>query len=349
VADGIRVSIVITGKNVEKTIEKTIKSLLNQTFPRSAFEIIYVDGGSTDNTLEVVKKFEDQVKVYIFPNSTPGAGRNYGARYAKGEYLAFLDADCVAPKNWLSTLVTAIQGGKSIGAVGAALIEPDDSSAFNKLFYKTLQTKLISAGSAQFHRYKEIREVQSLPAGNFMTTKEIFNKLGGFSEDLIYCEDADFHHRLRRLGYKSLYVPNAEVVHLKTIDSLKDVAKYLYRWGCGRAQAVRKKKYLLSPIHVGFCLVFIAFIAFKIILLSTYLLRFMGLSQKIFYGIINIVDLILNIGVLIYIFAILYNSLVLSLAEGSTYYLRAFYIGLIVHISYICGFIYCLMRRGNKV
>lgn len=339
--NNVIVSVIITGKNAEKTIEKAIRSLLDQTLPHELYEIIYVDGGSTDNTLSIIRRFKNRVHIYVHENSTPGSGRNYGAKYAKGKYLAFLDADCMAPQNWLSTLLTAIRSREDIGAVGAALIDPQNKSKFNRLFYKTLQTKLVSLGSAQFYKYRKMKTVRSLPAGNFMTTREIFNELGGFSEDLRFCEDTDFHYRLRKMGYNLIYVPNAEVIHLKEINSLRELIKYIYRWGCGRAQAAKRRKYLLTPIYIGLLVAFTIFMIVKIALFLAYLFD----VSYIIYELIDTTNTVLDFGILAYLATMFINSIMLSYRQKSIYYVRSFYVGLVTHLAYIVGFLACFLLR----
>ena len=126
----IVVSIIITGLNVEKTINRTLDSLVKQSFPQDMYEIIYVDAGSTDNTLRIIKSWVssfNNIKVIVAKGVSPGEGRNIGARYARGKLLAFIDADCIAKDDWLYKLVTTYEELKKryakVGAVGATLVD----------------------------------------------------------------------------------------------------------------------------------------------------------------------------------------------------------------------------------
>ena len=86
------ISIIIPVYNAEKTIESTINSVLNQTF--IDFELIVINDGSTDSTLEIVHKITDpRLKVFSYANANQAASRNRGIAKATGEYIAFLDAD----------------------------------------------------------------------------------------------------------------------------------------------------------------------------------------------------------------------------------------------------------------
>ena len=99
--DNIKVSVILPVYNGEKYIKKCMKSLIDQTLKE--IEIICVDDGSVDGTLEALKEYEnlDNVTVITQENAGAGAARNKGISYAKGEYLSFLDADDIFEKDML--------------------------------------------------------------------------------------------------------------------------------------------------------------------------------------------------------------------------------------------------------
>lgn len=108
------ISIVIPLYNKEKSISATLESVLAQTY--TDYEVIIVDDGSTDNSLSVVKMFinrcqitNDKCKILEQPNSGVSAARNRGIMEAKGEYVAFLDADDLWASDYLDTLHALIQ------------------------------------------------------------------------------------------------------------------------------------------------------------------------------------------------------------------------------------------------
>lgn len=86
------ISVIIPAYNAAKTIVCCVESLLSQTY--QDWELIIMDDGSTDNTLDVCQSFQDKrIQVYHKPNGGVSSARNYGMTYAKGEYIAFVDAD----------------------------------------------------------------------------------------------------------------------------------------------------------------------------------------------------------------------------------------------------------------
>ncbi len=92
-------SVIVPVFNAESTVSECISSLLKQEFS-AKFEIIVVDDGSTDKTLERIKKIKG-IKIIRQKNSGPATARNNGARNARHEIVVFIDADCIAEKNWL--------------------------------------------------------------------------------------------------------------------------------------------------------------------------------------------------------------------------------------------------------
>jgi glycosyltransferase involved in cell wall biosynthesis len=93
--------------NEESVIAQCLASLKQQKLPSASFEVIVVDNGSTDRTREIARSFGGWLPVTVLERSGVriSALRNFGAAMARGEFLAFLDADCVAPHHWLQQIV----------------------------------------------------------------------------------------------------------------------------------------------------------------------------------------------------------------------------------------------------
>ncbi len=85
----MKLSIIIPMKNEEKDVESCLKSILNNSYSREDYEIICMDNGSTDRTVELAKKYT--TNVYSIPGKTISYLRNYGSKKAQGEFLAFVD------------------------------------------------------------------------------------------------------------------------------------------------------------------------------------------------------------------------------------------------------------------
>jgi len=93
------ISVIVPSFNEEENIAQCLVSLSHQTLARSEYEIIVVDGGSTDETCEIARKYAD--KVFIQTSKKVGGARNDGVMAARGDIIASTDADCILPPDWV--------------------------------------------------------------------------------------------------------------------------------------------------------------------------------------------------------------------------------------------------------
>ncbi|MFZ1897732.1 glycosyltransferase [Methanoregula sp.] len=96
------ISVIVPSFNEEENIAQCLVSLSHQTVSRDEYEIIVVDGGSTDKTCEIARKYAD--KVFIQTSKKVGGARNDGVMAAKGEIIASTDADCILPPDWVGRI-----------------------------------------------------------------------------------------------------------------------------------------------------------------------------------------------------------------------------------------------------
>jgi glycosyltransferase involved in cell wall biosynthesis len=208
-ATAVSVSVIIPALNEEKMIGRCLESLAELDFPRSGFEVLLVDNGSADRTLEIAKSFQSRLNLRILEKAGVriSALRNLGAREARGGLLAFLDADCLAPAGWLERIVELARG-QSTGILGAHYLLPENSSWVGRTW----------------HRYQEAEksgEVSHVPAGDLIMRREDFLRLGGFDDSIQTNEDYELCERARAAGMNVLAFPQIGVVHLGTAQSLR--------------------------------------------------------------------------------------------------------------------------------
>lgn len=181
---GNLVSVIITTKNEEKYLRKTLDAIKNQTY--RPIEIIVSDACSTDNTVKIAKKHADKV---IVKDTIMPVGRNLGASYAKGAYLVFIDADIILSKNWIKSMVDCLNGSKYVAAYGEVL-------AYEKGYRKSLVSKLM-----MLERRTILNRIYSIGGTAFIVRKSDFLKVGGFTDKFVQCEDIDFALRLQKVGH----------------------------------------------------------------------------------------------------------------------------------------------------
>jgi glycosyltransferase involved in cell wall biosynthesis len=205
----VSISIIIPALNEERMMGRCLESLVKMAFSRDRFEVLVVDNGSRDKTLAIAETFRDRLNMRILQktNVRISALRNLGARAATGEILAFLDADCLAPKDWLDRILE-LAHADGAGVLGAHYLLPEGSTWVGRTW----------------HRYQEAPksgEVSHVPAGDLIMRREDFLKLGGFDETIQTNEDYELCERARKSGMQVRAFPRIGVVHLGTAQSLR--------------------------------------------------------------------------------------------------------------------------------
>lgn len=189
----IQFSVIIPLYNKANYVRKTIESVLVQTYKE--FEIIVVNDGSTDNSLEVIGEINDpRIRIFSKENGGVSAARNYGIEKAQYEYIAFLDADDIWLPDYLETIKGMIEQYPQAGvfATGRTSVYPDRK-------IDRVISFLPKGEIAIFEDYvKSImkKEMIQLWTGTVCTKKELFYKIGGFREGVKRGEDIDMWLRL---------------------------------------------------------------------------------------------------------------------------------------------------------
>lgn len=204
----LRVSVIIPTLNEERVIGRCLEALERNTIPKDAFEVIVVDNGSKDKTVETALRFNTvfSLKVLSLKGAHISAIRNYGASEARGEILAFLDADCLAPPNWLSE-ATRIFEDHPQGIIGAHYRIPDDATWVGRTWYQDRMSERIGS-------------VSYVPSGDLLIRRELFANVRGFDESIQTNEDFELCQRVIRAGWPVRAYLELRVVHLGTPRSL---------------------------------------------------------------------------------------------------------------------------------
>src|ERR1044071_2442879 len=205
----VSISIIIPALNEERIIGRCLESLAKLAFSRDRFEVLVVDNGSRGKTLEIAESFQDRLNLKVLQkaNVPISALRNLGARAAAGDILAFLDADCLAPEDWLDRLFELARADGA-GVMGAHYLLPEDSTWVGKTW----------------HRYQEAPksgEVSHVPAGDLIMRREDFLRLSGFDETIQTNEDYELCERARKSGMQVRAFPQIGVIHLGTAQNLQ--------------------------------------------------------------------------------------------------------------------------------
>ena len=197
------ISVVIPSYHSGHTISKCLDSLEKQSV-KDDVEIIVVDS-SDDRTPEIVAARYARVQlIRLGAKADPGTARNIGVGRTTGDPVAFLDADCVAPPDWLDRMATAHQA--SYAAVGGIVRNsPDSDTVVGRAGYM--------AEFRDFLPDKGRQEVAHIPTCNISYKKRILKEYGLFDGKYYPQEDLLFNYRLYQRGEKILLDPDIQVWH----------------------------------------------------------------------------------------------------------------------------------------
>lgn len=204
------VSVIIPTYNAELTIRETIESVLAQTF--SDFEIVAIDDGSQDSTVEVVDSIRDsRIKIFSFLNAGVATARNRGIEKATGKYLAFLDADDLWTADKLESQIQALKNN------------PEAFVAYSWTDYIDENGKFLHAGeriSANGNVYACLLVSNFLENGsNPLIRREAFATVGNFDKSFPPAEDWELYLRLAA-RYNFAVVPSVQVLYRVRANSL---------------------------------------------------------------------------------------------------------------------------------
>ncbi len=213
------VSVVVLNYNGLKHLEPCFTSLLELDYPADRLELILVDNGSSDGSVEFMRERFPGVQVLeTGDNLGFAAGNNYGAERGTGEYVAFLNNDTRVEPDWLAEMVKSLVAGKEQGVVCASSLMLDWSG--DKIDFQ--------AGGLNFHgfgfqpsfglpaeeRDRTPRELLFACGGSMLIERGVFLAVGGFDPDYFaFFEDVDLGWRLWTLGYRVTLTPSAVTYH----------------------------------------------------------------------------------------------------------------------------------------
>ncbi len=252
------ISVIIPVKNAEKFLTPCLKSLSQLNYPKDKYEIIISDSDSTDKTRQIAVSLGAKVVTAGAPSVC--AGRNSGFLEAKGEIIAFSDADCVMDKDWLINAVKYFNDEK-VACVGGVSLVPDDETVFGKACGFIFSYSLFTGGSTYGRHFPEVQEVAHNSGCNAIYRRSSLEKVMPVDERFTDGEDVIMNKQLKDLGYKFLFTPDTKLWHYRS-SKPKRFWKQNIRYGIGRVLIGRAYPELLKPMHIiaGFSIPLFIFI-----------------------------------------------------------------------------------------
>ncbi len=248
----MRVSLIVTIKNEAKSLPRLLDSMAAQT--RAPDEIVIVDGGSTDETLQILQAYRARLRLTLIaqPGANISQGRNIAIRAATGDIICATDAGTRLDEHWVEELVKPFETNLQTVQVVAGFFVPDPQTVFETALAATTLPVLA-----------DIRPAKFLPSSRSVAfTKAAWERVGGYPEWLDFCEDLIFDLALRQVGLRFAFAPRA-IAHFRPRENLRAFFKQYYHYARGDGKAnlwflrhmIRYATYLIAlPVLLAFFL-----------------------------------------------------------------------------------------------
>lgn len=206
------ISALLVTRNEQDYIELALMSYINQTYPKNKYEIIVIDGGSTDRTIDIInelkKKYETDefhISIYDNPNRILASGWNIGIQKAKGEYVIRIDAHAKAHEDFFEKSVETMMSVDATCVGGKLVTVTMDGN--NETISKVLSSPF-GVGNSSFRVSDKPGFMDTAVYGLYK--KSIFEEVGFFNEKFVRNQDLQMHSRIRKAGGKFYFNPEIQ-------------------------------------------------------------------------------------------------------------------------------------------
>ncbi|MDG6218265.1 MAG: glycosyltransferase [Candidatus Thermoplasmatota archaeon] len=332
-------SVVIAVRNEQRYMKQCLKGVFSQDINED-FEVFVVDGMSKDGTYELLKELQKTYAFHLLKNEkiNAAAGRNRGIEQSKGELIAFVDADAIPKKDWLSNIKLVFDShDETVAGVGGPDLLPENSSEKEECIGLVMTSPLARGGklnpSTQHALSNEERSVGHIPTCNLCLRKSVLEEMKGFDEAFVKGQDLELNYRIKKAEYTLLYSPMVKVVHYRK-DSFRSFARQIYKWAKAKVAIIKKhgieglvSHVYLWPLYAVFCLL-------------------AGLGLFWFVRLLPVFTWLFFLGCISYLGIVLGEATLLSLGNKKK---KLFWYTLllipVVHIEYFFGVWNALLKR----
>ena len=241
----IYLSIVVPIRNEEKFILSTLRQLEKQEYPKDRYEILVVDGMSTDSTAKKVQEFialhpDVNIKFFENPGMLSSRARNVGTRNAHGEIIAFIDGHVYIPDDQLfANIEKAVTENNAIVLARPQYLDVPTLNVNSKAYWIAVSRKTWLGHSTKSFIYGEHEGFVDPTSSGFAYHRSVFNKVGFFDESFDAAEDVEFNYRVNKAGIMA-YTSCKFLVYYYPRESFMALFKQQTRYGVGRAQFIKK-------------------------------------------------------------------------------------------------------------
>lgn len=246
------VSALLVTRNEKQFVEQALLSLVEQTYPKTQYEIIIIDGLSDDGTRDVInniinKYSTEDFRIQLINNDKKilSSGWNLGIRAASGEYVVRIDAHAKASPNFIEKNIETALDHPDVICVGGKLIT-EAAEGSNSIVSKVLSSPF-GVGNSSFRVSDTAGYVDTAVYGLYK--KEIFNEVGYFNEGYVRNQDIEFHSRVKEIGGKFYFNPEIVSTYYAR-DTVGKMVRQAYGNGKWNMVLLKENKSALSVRHL---------------------------------------------------------------------------------------------------
>jgi succinoglycan biosynthesis protein ExoA len=238
------VTVMIPARDEERFIGRCLDAVRKQDYPN--LQIVVVDGGSVDATLQVVRDqmaADDRIELVYNPQHSIPMSLNLGLAAARGRWLVRMDAHSTVDESYVRTAVDRLDQGLW-GGVGGRKDGVGETAA-GRAIAAALGSRF-GVGNSMYHHGVTAQEVDHIPFGAYPV--ELVRELGGWNEQLPVNEDYEFDYRVRQAGNKLLFDP-ALKIWWRSRQSIPDLFRQYHRYGRGKVDVALLHPDSMRPRH----------------------------------------------------------------------------------------------------
>ena len=226
-----KVAVIIPTLNEESFIARCLDSVIAQSYPFEDMDVMVIDVGSTDRTIEIIQEYKlkySNIRFLNNPGRIQSIAFNIGVQNSTAPYIVRLDAHALYKSYYIEGCIKGLKGDSNRGNVGGQWdIKPQNESLWATT-NAILNYSKFGIGGASYRVGAQAGNVDTVPFGSF--PRKIIEEIGGMREDLPRGEDNEFNSRIKKAGYNIYFDPSIECIYYAR-PTLKASCKQMYANG----------------------------------------------------------------------------------------------------------------------
>lgn len=231
-----KISVIVVNFNTTKFVLDCLASIYNGNFPRDQLEVLVVDNASKDKTIQNLTSKYPQIKLILNKiNLGFAKANNQGIKESRGDYILLLNPDTLVEVNTMTAMVDFMDRNNQVGISTCQVVLPsgtlDDACHrgyptpwrafchFSGLAYLFPKSTIINGYHLGYQDIEKVHEVESVAGAFMFIRRKAGSDVGWLDEDYFwYGEDLDFCYKVKKAGWKIMFVPSVKILHYKGIS-----------------------------------------------------------------------------------------------------------------------------------